>query len=300
MRTPQNAGLHIYKDMSEYPAIVREVARNGIAQNSRVGATRELENVTVLYNDTSVTPPRRSRTATLIGFIEGCQLVAGESHDDLMRELFPGMTKFTDFTATYGARVGDADQIDAVFNLLDNDPDTRRALLNIWDHRIDAAGQGLDRPCTLSINFRVRPIAGDDRDSKDFDYQLNMSVVQRSNDVIRGHYGDTIQFALLQRTFANALGIAAGHYAHTAHSLHVYTDDIQIAKDTWQQHRDAQSDGVELATDVIGALAMPGWTIQQIRDEARAVLTGGEPRTGTGRWITGEMENRRAYLKKNS
>lgn len=299
MKTPKNGQSFNFANMSEYPLLVREVGRNGIQQASRVGATRELENVLVVYGDTSVTPPRRSRTASLIGFLEGVQLIAGESHNDLMRELFPGMAKFTDFSATYGERVGDADQINAVFNLLDEDPDTRRAVLNIWDHRIDAAGQGLDRPCTLSINFRVRPYRAAESETADFDKQLNMSVVQRSNDVIRGHYGDTIQFALLQRTFANALGIASGTYAHTAHSLHLYADDLQIGKDTWEQYRSAQDAGEELATDIIGALSMPGWNINDIRDEACEVLNSGEPKTGMGRWILSEMENRREYLRKN-
>lgn len=68
-----------------------------------------------------------------------------------------------------------------------------------------------DQACTLSGTFLIR--GG----------RLHLSMVMRSNDVVRGLAYDMPWFCLLLREMAKEVNRLVGSYTHFAHSMHIYT-----------------------------------------------------------------------------
>jgi thymidylate synthase len=109
------------------------------------------------------------------------------------------------------------DQVDYVIETLRKRPDSRRAVIQIFDHS-DVATKHLDVPCTCSLQFLVR--AG----------ELQLIVFMRSNDVWLGLPHDIFCFTMLQELIANAIGVPFGSYIHVAGSLHLYEKDSAKAR----------------------------------------------------------------------
>lgn len=106
------------------------------------------------------------------------------------------------------------DQVSELITLLRNAPDTRRAVLAMWDPASDLNIDARDIPCNTHIYFKRR---GD---------WLNMLVSCRSNDLILGCYGaNAVHFSVLQEYVAAALECAVGTYTHVSDSWHFYEDN---------------------------------------------------------------------------
>lgn len=60
--------------------------------------------------------------------------------------------------------------------------------------------------------------------------KLNLTVVMRSNDVVRGFVYDVPWFCRLLQTMAAEIGSTVGTYTHLAHSLHLYESDVGLAR----------------------------------------------------------------------
>lgn len=103
------------------------------------------------------------------------------------------------------------DQFEHITNLLMEDNDSRRAVINIKlpDNFEDREGVN-DTPCTLSLQFFIR------------DGKLDMIVNMRSNDIIYGFPYDAYYFTYLQLTLATRLKVKPGKYIHNAGSFHIY------------------------------------------------------------------------------
>jgi thymidylate synthase len=95
-----------------------------------------------------------------------------------------------------------------------DDPNTRQAVITLWDFELDNERGKHDYPCTLSLHFMIR------------NHKLDLHVTMRSNDVWWGLAYDAFQFTQLQATLACSLGIGIGRYFHHANSLHVYERDF--------------------------------------------------------------------------
>ncbi len=105
-------------------------------------------------------------------------------------------------------------QMMSVAKLLWEDPDSRRAIINI--HK--GTPKNLkDVPCTLTMQFFIR------------DRKLHLSVNMRSNDLVLGFSNDVFQFTMFQELLLRILqtnsdfkDLELGGYHHHAGSLHVY------------------------------------------------------------------------------
>jgi len=105
------------------------------------------------------------------------------------------------------------DQFGPLIALLKRDPETRRAVLTMWDPNVDFNDGSLDLPCNSHIYFDCRQ------------GQLNMTVCCRSNDAVWGAYGaNAVHFSMLQEYIAAAVGLPMGTYVQFSNNLHVYTD----------------------------------------------------------------------------
>ena len=185
-------------------------------------ATRELTDVTIMLDNTFdvlMYDIGREGYHPVIGIIEALLLIGGVSDPDLLKTACPGFVRYQDGGAlhgAYGPRV--RPQIPGVIELLSRDPDTRQAVISIWDPLHDLQYPApYDVPCTISLTFRIR------------DGRLTLKTHMRSNDVWRGWPYDVIQFTTLQNTMANTLGLPSGSYVHHVDSLHMYETDVPLA-----------------------------------------------------------------------
>lgn len=237
-----------------YHRVLDTLLREGRTQESRNGKTLEIEDLVIELADPerAIIGKARPQFNEAIGAVEGLQLIAGISDASLTCEIQPNFRAFTDDGELYGAygprTVG---QFPVITERLRIDPDTRQAIVTIWNPEFDAAGGKKDHPCTTAFNFRIR--SG----------KLNMTTFMRSNDAYWGWVYDVYQFCMVQLTLANVLGVQPGTYTHHAASFHLY-----------EQHWDVAHDIVEQGPyvgEIDNLVGFGGNTWDDAREEARTV-----------------------------
>jgi Thymidylate synthase len=121
------------------------------------------------------------------------------------------------------------DQLAQVVSMLRKDPTTRRAVLTMWAPNGDLVGRmtddgmlegvGRDIPCNTQVYFS-RTSAG----------KLDMTVCNRSNDVIWGAYGaNVVHMSFMHEVVAAGAGAELGTYYQMSNNYHIYTTrpDVQ-------------------------------------------------------------------------
>lgn len=110
-------------------------------------------------------------------------------------------------------------QIEAVIKELRARPDSRRAVIGMWDPTLDLIHGGVDVPCNTHIYFDI------------VDGALEMTVCCRSNDLLWGAYGaNAVHFSVLQEVIAHELKVSVGEYRQFSNNFHIYTD-LPMAQD---------------------------------------------------------------------
>jgi thymidylate synthase len=121
----------------------------------------------------------------------------------------------------YGPRLrrwhGTTDQLARALDALSGDPDTRRAVIQLYDPEADAKGHK-DVPCTLGYRFFLR------------DGCLHMRTTMRSQDLWLGFCYDIFAATALHELMAGWLGAQLGSYTLCVDSLHLYADDVSRAQ----------------------------------------------------------------------
>lgn len=113
------------------------------------------------------------------------------------------------------------DQIQKVIELLTNDPNSRRAVINISDPLLDKS-KTKDFQCTVCIQFMIR------------NHGLEMTVYMRSNDIYFGFPYDFIYFVSLGEYISSKLNVPLLLYTHHAGSIHMYKKDMEKFKPCYQ------------------------------------------------------------------
>ena len=110
--------------------------------------------------------------------------------------------------------VGGIDQIRHVYETLRTDPESRQAVITIWDPAKECTiRESRDIPCTISVNFLIR------------EGRLDCTVYMRSSDIWFGVGGINVyEWTVLQEILARLLGVKVGAYYHVANSLHIYEE----------------------------------------------------------------------------
>lgn len=160
-------------------------------------------------------------------FFEAMWILSGSDTVHLPKFFLNRITDYSDdghrFHGAYGHRLrnwiptsptrGVIDQLRVIVELLRSKPDTRQAVASIWSPERDLGAATKDIPCNDMLMFKVR------------DDELNLTVCNRSNDVIWGAYGaNAVQFSIIQSWVAAAVGVGVGRYTQMSDSYHVYTD----------------------------------------------------------------------------
>ena len=237
-----------------YVDLVQHVLKYGKEAAPRGMKTREIEDAIIRIDDVRHTLPLGVGRGTVpgIGAVEACQLLAGAATPKLVIAVGPMFKNYAEdngmFHGAYGART--QDQYGPVIERLKKDPDSRQAVVTIWDPILDLLPEKRDYPCTILHQFRIR------------DNKLNMSVYMRSNDVWLGAAYDFFQFTRVQIAMASVLGIAPGSYAHHVGSLHIY-----------EQHYD-MAENLKYATEPYEDIpAITGFNWRQVQDRALSSLS---------------------------
>ncbi|QSZ50247.1 thymidylate synthase [Arthrobacter sp. D5-1] len=150
----------------------------------------------------------------------------------------PGLSIDGHVTGAYGPRLMSFDgvnQIDRVIQTLRQKPDSRNALIQLFDHEdTDNA------PCTLAIQFVVR------------EGHLTVMTSMRSNDLYLGLPHDIFAFTMIQEIVARSLSVKVGRYFHSVGSLHLYEKHYRAA-------REYQDEGWHLNVDMPSMPAGDPW-----------------------------------------
>ena len=114
------------------------------------------------------------------------------------------------------------DQLDQVMIRLHKFPNDRRAVVSMWDPNIDLVmhNEGKDYPCNTQIFFSKR------------DKVLNMTVINRSNDIVWGLFGaNAVHMSILHEYMAARSQSEVGTYTHFSNNAHAYLDTLEKIKD---------------------------------------------------------------------
>lgn len=208
--------------MNGYVDLVHHVISHGRETSPRGFKTLEIEDAVVYIDDIFATLPIGVGRGTVpgIGAVEACQLLAGVSVPETVIAVGPQFKNYAEdngvFHGAYGLRTDG--QYDHVVDKLKEDPDTRQAVVTIWNPEFDNKPRKRDYPCTVLHQFRIR------------NNKLNMSVYMRSNDVWLGAAYDFFQFTRVQLALCSILGVEPGGYSHHVGSLHIYETNIEAAE----------------------------------------------------------------------
>jgi thymidylate synthase len=196
-------------------------------QGSRAGDTYELNHVTL-----QIFEPRQrwivSREPAInpaFALAEVIWIASGRRDSKFINYWNPKLPEFAGSGKTYHGAYGyrlrnqfGRDQLDAAYQALLNNPETRQVLLQIWDPRtdlplVDGRPSAADIPCNICSLLKIR--GG----------KLHWTQVVRSNDLVLGIPHNFVQFTCLQEIIAAWLSIDVGQYHHVADSLHFYARD---------------------------------------------------------------------------
>jgi thymidylate synthase len=244
--------IEIENGTNGYVDLVRHVLTHGEEVAPRGMKTREIEDAVIFIDDVYNTLPLKVGRGSVpgIGAVEACQLLAGESYNDLIVAVGPQFRNYAEsdgiFHGAYGPRT--REQYPLAIDKLRNDSDTRQAVITLWNPNLDNQPNKRDYPCTILHQFRIR------------NNKLNMSVYMRSNDVWLGAAYDFFQFTRVQIAMASVLGIEPGKYAHHVGSLHIY-----------EQHYNS-AESLKKTNEVTPIPTITGSTWDDVRDSAKAAL----------------------------
>ena len=201
------------------------IKAKGDYQHSRNGNTIEfIEPVTTTYfkpTERVLFYPERDANP-FFHLMESLWMLAGRNDVKYLTDYVKTMEQFSDDGQTFNGAYGyrwihhfDRNQLAIVIKRLRNDPNDRRCVVGMWDVRHDLDLDTKDQPCNTHIFFKVRR------------GKLNMTVCNRSNDMIWGAYGaNAVHFSVLQEYMAAMIGVEVGVYNQISDSLHVYDNDL--------------------------------------------------------------------------
>lgn len=210
--------------VDDYVTLVERVRDTGWPVEVRGQATRELTAVTLIFPDPTnpLLPIGVGRRINpKLAALEALQLISGSYYHQLVVAAAPTFQDVlvdldTPEYGAYGPRT--VEQLANCVAILRADPLTRQAVIAIWNER-DLTHVG-DRPCTIFLQFLVRP-------GPSTIMSLELHVHMRSQDVWLGTPYDVFMFSQLQHTVARDLGLPVGQYVHHTTSLHIYERDVE-------------------------------------------------------------------------
>lgn len=119
------------------------------------------------------------------------------------------------FVYGYGWEAREENGVEKTYELLKNDPNTRRAYIPLYKPR--HIGQE-DIPCFVGLQFRRRNVSALGWKKQE---ALNLTAFSRSNETAIAMQNDIYGFTEFQKWMAGRLGIQAGNYCQHVGSAHL-------------------------------------------------------------------------------
>lgn len=161
----------------------------------------------------------------VFAIVEGVWVLQGSNKLAALQAEISDFSKYSDdgetLAGAYGYRLREKfgiDQIEAAVDILRKDPESRRVVLSMYCAS-DLTASSKDIPCNTSIFLKIVNDA------------LDITVINRSNDLFLGVPYNIFVFGLLQRFVAEKLGRHIGIQRHFTDCLHLYERDLERAKE---------------------------------------------------------------------
>lgn len=200
---------------------------HGVHRDTRNGPALEFEApVTSIYlrpNERVVFWPERDCNP-FFHFMESLWMLSGRNDVEFVSEYASNMKNYSDDGQTFHGAYGyrwinhfDFNQLDEIVRALRENTADRRCYLQIWDAKADLGRHGRDFPCNLGVLFRVLSNGN-----------LDMTVFNRSNDMIWGAYGaNAVHFSMLHEYIARRIGQPLGVYRQVSGNMHGYLETLK-------------------------------------------------------------------------
>lgn len=156
--------------------------------------------------------------------MEALWMLAGRNDTGFPCQFVKTMINYSDDGKTFHGAYGHRwryhfgfDQLSMVAQALRDNPEDRRQVVQMWDATKDLGRNGKDLPCNTQVYF-----------SRDEDGALDMTVCNRSNDVVWGAYGaNAVHFSILQEYVAAMIGCEMGAYWQISNNFHGYLKTME-------------------------------------------------------------------------
>lgn len=205
------------------PKVYALLQQTGVHDNSRNGPVLRFDepvNILLTHPQERVHFSSERDCNPFFHFVEAMAMLAGVNSVPLMAHFAKRMATFSDngqtFNAFYGtrARVTWGDQLNDVINELANKPNSRQAVVNLWDPA-DLTRDTKDKACNLMLLFSRH------------ENTINMTSFNRSNDAIGGGVcgANVVHLSFFHEYVAHAVECVMGRWWHVSNNLHVYTEN---------------------------------------------------------------------------
>lgn len=208
------------------PEIMYELEACGIRTDSRNGPViRFPEPVTILYEKPweNVLFWAERDANPFFHLLEAMWMLDGRNDLAFPASIVKSMINFSDdgevLQGAYGWRWRNYfgfDQLCGIVDILTHDPNSRRAVLTMWDPKDDLhfRPDSKDLPCNTHIYFAIN------------DGKLDMTVCNRSNDIVWGALGaNVVHMSILQEFMAAGIGVPMGRYWQISNNMHLYLEE---------------------------------------------------------------------------
>lgn len=192
----------------------------GVASESRNGPVVVAPGpvLTVYYNPTQRVLFSAKRDANpFMHFFEALWMLAGRNDTKFVSKFTSNLDKYSDdgktLNGAYGYRWRKRwfDQIETVIEHLKTNPTSRREVIAMWTAGDLLDQTSLDLPCNSHIYVDIR------------EGKLNITVCNRSNDMVLGAYGaNVVHMSMLHEFLARAVGVPIGTYIQFSNNAHIY------------------------------------------------------------------------------
>ncbi len=214
----------------EWENLLRNIIYFGESRSPRNILTKELLcNTTIIDMTRPVITFKQRKMGYKFMTAEAAWILSGDNRLSNINKYSPFIWEFSDdgafYSGAYGPKI--VDQLTYICDMLEQDRDTRQAVLTIWREN---PRPSRDIPCTTTLQFMIR------------DGYLCCFDTMRSSDVWLGWVYDVFNMSMLsgyillllrdraKRRGENAKKIKLGNLYLTAGSQHLYNKNIDAAK----------------------------------------------------------------------
>jgi hypothetical protein len=258
------------------PAALHELRHTGYDRDSRNGPVRLFPTpVTTVYQnplERVIFWPERDANP-FFHFFEALWMLAGRNDLAFPAHYAANIRSYSDDGKTLHGAYGHRwrnwfghDQLGSIVQRLRADPNDRRAVLGMWDASVDLERDGKDVPCNTQAFFAING-----------EGELDMTVLNRSNDMVWGCYGaNAVHFSMLQEYLALAIGVPVGIYYQVSNNLHAYHSTLkQVERLASVDARAASYQSNPYMTGCVAPFPMRQTTLTEWEQDLNLLLTDG-------------------------